>query len=146
MVDTATWPYIPQQEYDNILSLVPIICVDVAISFNNKILLIRRKNEPAQGQWWLPGGRLYKGETLEDCALRKAIEETDLYCKLGPMIHYSSTDFETVHSINFVYLLFANSNEVKLDDTSIEYKWVSQDEGNYHPYVRVSLLKAIIAL
>lgn len=137
---------IPDEKYKEIIALMPIVCIDVAIEFNNKILLIRRKNEPAAGQWWLPGGRLHKNETLENCALRKAIEETGLYCKLGPMIHYSSTIFETVHSVNFVYLLFANSDKVKLDDTSVDYKWVSQDEGNYHPYIRVSLLKAIIAL
>lgn len=137
---------IPDEKYKEIISLIPIVCVDIAIEYNGKILLVRRRDEPMAGHYWLPGGRLHKNETLENCALRKAIEETGLYCQLGPCIHYSSTIFDTVHSVNFVYLLTANSDKVKLDDTSVGYKWVDRTEDNYHPYLRVSLQKAILSL
>ena len=43
---------ISQSDYDNILSLMPVVCVDCVIEYNSKILVIRRKQEPAAGQWW----------------------------------------------------------------------------------------------
>ncbi len=139
--------HISQDQYNEIIFLIPIVCVDVAIVYDNKVLLIKRRDEPAKGEWWLPGGRLYKGETLTDCALRKAKEETGLDCILGPMIHYASTDFGTVHSVNFVYLLFASDDNVKLDDTCLDCGWMktysSQMFGKVlHPYVRQCLSKA----
>lgn len=41
-------------------------------------LLVERATEPVKGVWWLPGGRLFKGETFFDGAIRKAKEETGL--------------------------------------------------------------------
>jgi len=144
-----TW--IEQDKYNEILSLIPIVCVDIAIAYNNKILLIKRRDEPAQDEWWLPGGRLFKGETFEGCALRKAKEETGLECRLGPMIYYQSTDFGNIHSVNFCYLLHIADDMVKLDDTCLDHRWVEKDEMvvvgydiNYvvHSYVFECLVKA----
>lgn len=39
------------------------------------MLLIRRSNAPAQGFWSPPGGHLEYGESLQQCAIRKAWEE-----------------------------------------------------------------------
>ena len=41
-------------------------------------LLVQRATEPVKGVWWLPGGRIYKGETFFDAAIRKTKEETGL--------------------------------------------------------------------
>lgn len=133
---------IRQPEYDRILRLMPIVCVDVAIEYNDAILLIKRRDEPAAGQWWLPGGRLYKGEELRACALRKAREETGLDCREGPVIYYASTDFGSVHSVNFCFLLYARDDQVKLDDTCLDHKWVASTNGDYHDYIYNCLRRA----
>lgn len=130
---------IPQEKYDEILRLVPIVCVDVAIYYSSGILLIKRRDEPCAGQWWLPGGRLRRGERLEDCAIRKAKEETGLDCEFGWMEYYASTVFETVHSVNFVYSLYASNDKVILDDTCLDHKWIYQIELNLHEYIKKSL-------
>lgn len=134
---------IPQPLYDQIVSLMPIVCVDVAIVNKGSILLVKRRDEPMPGHWWLPGGRLFKGETLDACAYRKALEETGLECAVDQMIHYASTDFGSVHSVNFVYLLRANSREVKLDPTCLSNRWVSDIEDGFHRYIKASLIKAL---
>ena len=43
-----------------------------------KILLIKRANEPAKGQWWFPGGRVHYLETRSQAASRKLREECGL--------------------------------------------------------------------
>ncbi len=48
-----------------------------------RLLLIRRGNPPAQGQWSLPGGRVEPGETHEGAVLRELLEETGVTGSLG---------------------------------------------------------------
>jgi 8-oxo-dGTP diphosphatase len=45
---------------------------------NPEVLLIRRGKPPSKGLWSFCGGRLELGETLVDCAVREAREETGL--------------------------------------------------------------------
>lgn len=133
---------IPHDQYRYILAHLPIVCVDVAILFNGKVLLIKRNDEPAAGEWWLPGGRLFKGEKLQECAKRKALEETGLRCRVGDMIHWASTDFGSVHSVNFCFQLYAQNDDVKLDEHSSDYRWYNIDDGFiFHAYVRECLSK-----
>ena len=64
--------FIPKGDYEKILEVLPILCVDCVISHNGKCLLLRRINEPAKGQYWFPGGRVNKNEKIKDASLRKA--------------------------------------------------------------------------
>ncbi len=43
-----------------------------------KVLLIKRGKPPYQGHWSLPGGSQELGETIEECAAREVMEETNL--------------------------------------------------------------------
>ena len=69
---------ISTDKYKEILDLISICCVDLIIKKEGKILLVKRANEPLKGKFWLPGGRVYKNETCEDAAIRKAKEELGL--------------------------------------------------------------------
>jgi len=133
---------IPQKLYDKILETMPISCVDVVIVSDGKFLVVKRKDEPAKGEWWLPGGRVIKGETLKGCAHRKALEEVGLDCWVGPIVHTDETVFETgpngipVHSINVCFLLHPKDDSfIKLDGHSFGFKWDDLKETLYHPYV-----------
>ena len=53
--------FIPWKLYKQIIGNVPIACVDVAIVAKGSVLLVRRKDHPAKGEWWLPGGRASLG-------------------------------------------------------------------------------------
>lgn len=134
---------IPLNLYKKILTSVPIICVDVIISNKNNFLMVFRNTEPAKNQWWLPGGRVFKFETLEQAALRKAREETGLECRINNQVLTDNTIFSTgpnnipVHSVNVCYSLYPLSKQPKvaLDSYSDNYKWFKGVNPKWHPYI-----------
>lgn len=138
---------IPEVDYLKIIETMPIVCVDVIIKFGgNQFLFVKRSNEPEKNSWWFVGGRLYKGESLSDCAIRKCKEEVGLDCKLKRFVCCAETIFPNglnnipTHSINFVYLMEANSNKIQLDSTSSEYIWIENFKKlELHPYLSESL-------
>ncbi|MGQ9921313.1 MAG: NUDIX hydrolase [Desulfobacca sp.] len=56
----------------------PIVGVAGIIFRGQEVLLIRRGQEPALGEWSLPGGAVEVGETLEEALRREVREETGL--------------------------------------------------------------------
>jgi 8-oxo-dGTP diphosphatase len=54
----------------------PIVGVGAVVIEGNKVLLVRRGNEPLKGEWSLPGGALEIGETLQQGMVREVLEET----------------------------------------------------------------------
>lgn len=57
----------------------PYISTDcIVFDESDRVLLIRRKNEPFRGQYAFPGGFIETGETAEDSARRELMEETGI--------------------------------------------------------------------
>ncbi|MBS3815109.1 MAG: NUDIX hydrolase [Hadesarchaea archaeon] len=71
----------------------PLLAVDIIINLNDKLVLIKRKNEPYKGEWALPGGFVKEGEIVEEAARREAREETGLKIKINKLVGvYSKPD------------------------------------------------------
>ena len=83
----------------------PRITADIIIELEDRrIVLIKRKNPPVG--WALPGGFLEYGESLEDCAVREAKEETSLDVELkGQLSTYSTLDRDPRwHTVTTVFV------------------------------------------
>ncbi len=63
-----------------IVQHAPLISIDLILhNENNEILLGLRNNQPAKDFWFVPGGRIYKDETLRDAFSRILSAETGLF-------------------------------------------------------------------
>lgn len=124
---------IPPEQYARMIESLPILCVDIVIrNSGDEILLIKRENEPLKGEWWVVGGRVHKGETLEQAAIRKAKEEVGLQINNLQCIGYYEDAFETnpfglatpLHSVSVVFSAIVNDGKtIRLDDQSSEWKF-----------------------
>lgn len=54
----------------------PVLGVSVAVWRKGEVLLVKRGQQPSEGLWSLPGGRVELGERLEEAAARELREET----------------------------------------------------------------------
>lgn len=122
--------------YRTIVDVMPIVCVDLVVRLEGKrVLLVKRANEPAKDEWWLPGGRILKGETLETAAHRKALEElgTDVW-ELQPLgyyeRHWATSPFGLKsghHTISFVFQTnILDGTPVILDNQSKEWRFADE--------------------
>ncbi len=67
--------------------ICPLLTVDAVILYEkDKLVLIKRKNPPFQGEYALPGGFVDVGETVEDACVREAKEETNINVKIKKLI------------------------------------------------------------
>ena len=59
------------QEYKEIYSKVPRLCVELLIKTEEGILLVKRAIPPGEGLWYLPGGTVLFDESVEQAVKRK---------------------------------------------------------------------------
>ncbi len=61
---------------EHILYVNPKVVVNVVAERRGRLLLMRRAIEPRVGTWTMPGGFMEMDESVEECAVREAQEET----------------------------------------------------------------------
>lgn len=105
----------------------PWFAVDcVVFDPSGKLLLIRRKNPPFEGEYALPGGFINYGETTEQAAARELFEETGLRAVSLSLIGVYSepTRDPRRHVISIAYLA-----------TVHEYKPTAGDDAAHAEFV-----------
>lgn len=108
----------------------PIPTVDIIIEENDRIVLIRRKNEPFKGKLALPGGFVNEGELIEYRALQEAKEETSLDVELKEILGvYSIPDRDPRgHLMTTVFIAKPIKGTVKGGDDAASAAWLKIDD------------------
>jgi 8-oxo-dGTP diphosphatase len=116
----------------------PALTVDcVVFSTDNQdkleILLIKRKNEPYQGMWALPGGFVEIDEELEQAASRELEEETGIKgVSLEQVYAFGAVDRDPrERNIAVAYMAIVNKSKikkVKAADDAADANWFAVDE------------------
>jgi len=126
---------IPEGLYRQIISVLPILCVDMVIqNERGKFLLMRRRNEPLMGEWWVPGGRILLGESALQSCHRKLREEVGLDSGEFYFLGFYEDKFDKnsfveqkiYHTFSLVFqMLISGGDEmkIKLDSQHVEWDW-----------------------
>jgi|APSaa5957512622_1039677.scaffolds.fasta_scaffold40349_1 colanic acid biosynthesis protein WcaH len=117
--------------YRQIVQVMPIPCVDIiVVDKDGQVLLARRTNEPAKGEWWFPGGRVHYLETRLAAATRKLREECGLeasnFFELGvfDVIVERSDNGDKLHAITSLFVAEVRGNtSFVLDAQNSEAEW-----------------------
>ncbi len=131
--------FIPSALYDQIMQLMPIASVEAVIVIDGSLLFLKRKNNPAKGQWWFPGGRIHRGESFEETLHREIREETGLKIESYRFIKAYSRVFPERHDITIAYLCKCKEREINLDSEHSEYKLFNKVPQGLHPYLHETI-------
>ena len=61
-----------------IIENTPLVSIDLCLVHKGYILLGKRNNQPLKGEWFTPGGRVFKNEPWQGCIQRVARSELGL--------------------------------------------------------------------
>jgi len=106
----------------------------------NRLLLIRRGQEPGRGLWSLPGGRVDPGETDQQAVVREVAEETGLAVRptrlLGRVRRPSGSG--PVYEIADYVCELAGPASLRAGTDAIDARWVDARD-----YARLSLVAGL---
>jgi len=132
-----------------VINSTPLISIDLLVRRDNKILLGKRINKPAQGYLFSIGGRVYKNESIQQATARIAKDELNISLKLTPSFigvfehFYDDGIYKDIstHYINLAYEVDINNEILNLpNDQHNEYQWLGINEllssKQVHKYVK----------
>ncbi|WP_299262555.1 NUDIX domain-containing protein [Halorientalis sp.] len=140
---------VPAAEWETVVSNVPLVSVDLVVETDGGVVLGKRENEPAKGEWFVPGGRVRKHERLHDAVERVA--ESELGCavaterQLGVYEHlYDTSEFDDTGGKHYVPVGFhvnlKDGGELEPDDQHSAVRTFQPPfEFDLHPYVEAYL-------
>lgn len=102
---------LPEEQFKQVITSTPLVSIDLIVLNKQEVLLGQRLNRPAQGFWFVPGGRVRKNEPLTAAFQRLTLTELGVeldYSQarlLGAFDHlYSDSVFGEVPSTHYVAL------------------------------------------
>jgi len=136
------------QTFKTVIRSTPLISIDLLIKKDNKILLGKRINKPAQGYLFTTGGRVYKNETIDDAMIRLAKDELNIELKLMPRFigvfehFYDDSIYQDVstHYVDLAYEIEIQETLNLPTEQHNEYQWLTINEllesKQVHKYVK----------
>jgi len=134
--------------FETVVDSVPLISIDILLKNDDKVLLGKRINKPAQGCFFSIGGRINKGETISNAITRIAKNELNIKLKsklkfIGVFEHfYDDSMYESV-STHYINLAYEYQTIDVLDlptEQHSEYQWFTVFEllnsKQVHKYVK----------
>jgi len=134
------------EKFTNLISNAPLVAIDLIIKNTTGVLLGKRTNQPAKGSWFVPGGRVFKNETIEQAIHRIALKEVSLdkrmndFNFIGVFEHFYDNSFVS-DSIKTHYVVLAFELEIELSLLSLpkvehnEYHFFSLNDLRKNPLV-----------
>ena len=131
-----------KDDFLTVVRLTPLVAIDLIVSDDaHRILVGHRRNRPAQGTWFVPGGRIAKDESLDAAFARIVRDELGVAGAvrsasplLGVYEHHYDDNFAGVEGFGTHYIVLAyamtlsEAAPIGRFDQHSEYRWLSPDE------------------
>lgn len=142
-----------RSDFRQAVEMLPLVSIDLLLrDSTGRYLTGLRANPPAQGAWFVPGGRIRKNESLRDALRRIVHDELGLsvpeqaWQPRGVYEHFYGTNFAGEAGRSTHYVVLAYEAELSLDTASLPldqhncYRWlpaevIAADPG-VHPYTQ----------
>ena len=133
-----------QSDFKTAVRLLPLVAIDLLVTNEQgQVLVGRRLNPPAQGFWFVPGGRIRKGEILDNAFSRITFAELGTAFSRsessvhGIYDHLYDDDFTGMadaggtHYVVLAHRLRVHSQMLKLPSGQHDaYRWVSESDAS----------------
>lgn len=130
-----------ESDFLQVVHLAPLVAIDLLVhDSSGRYLLGLRNNRPAQGAWFVPGGRIHKGESLDaafaritQAELGQAFDRAQA-CWQGVAEHHYPDNFAGESGVSTHYIVLAyvlGPVEGLLDlpsEQHQDYRWLSPSE------------------
>ncbi len=126
--------------FKEVIRNAPLVAIDLIVrNRQDEFLLGQRRNAPARGMWFVPGGRIYKNESFEQALNRVIRDELGLEHRpdgasfLGIFDHiYEENVFgDSSFGTHYVVLAHALDLDLSLPQLPVvqhcEYQWWSRE-------------------
>ena len=132
--------FLDETTFKTVIASTPLVSIDLVIkNTRGEYLLGYRNNRPAQGFWFVPGGRILKDETMDNAFIRLCKNELGVSLTrqqadlLGPFEHFYD-DYVFGEDVTTHYVVLGYALTLDIDLASLpqeqhnQYRWFSQSE------------------
>jgi colanic acid biosynthesis protein WcaH len=134
------------QAFLEVIDRTPLVSIDLIVRDEHGCLLMGlRRNEPARGFWFVPGGRILKGETLEAAFERITLAELGVVVSRaaarlhGAYTHLYDANALGVANVSTHYVVLAHELPGVALPTALpqaqhgRYRWISAAQAHACP-------------
>lgn len=146
-------PRLPFETFLDAVRHVPLVAIDLLVQdAEGRYLLGLRTIKPAAGYWFVPGGRIYKDETLQQAFVRISRDELGVELSIddatfvGVHEHFYDENAGGVegfgtHYVALGYRLQGDASALNLPtDQHESYRWLGlaelAEDSTVHPHTR----------
>jgi colanic acid biosynthesis protein WcaH len=150
---------LPKEDFLKVVEHAPLVAVDLVIRApDNSFLLGLRKNAPAKGTWYFPGGRIFKDERIEQAFKRIAFTECYFAAHgSGKLLSVNEYFFQdnfagkpgvSTHYVTLVYEVWADKAAIPVhpDGQHSMKRWFTAQEVVSNEIVHVDVKRVIAKL
>ncbi|WP_119394244.1 GDP-mannose mannosyl hydrolase [Salinibius halmophilus] len=129
---------LPFEDFKTVVKSTPLVSIDFVVRNEQSELLVGlRTNKPAQGYWFVPGGRIVKDERFAEAFQRLSLKELGQGSSPSDatfigMFEHLYEDSHVGDDVSQHYLVFGYELRVKQADLILptkehgEYRWLSE--------------------
>lgn len=143
--------FLDKATFTTVVDSTPLVSIDlVVIDEQGLALLGERLNRPAQGYWFVPGGRILKDESLESAFKRVTLNELghelniENAALLGPYDHFYDDsvlgDHIKTHYVAIAYIVRVSAKQLSnlpINEQHGCYKWFDMDALSNNEQVHI---------